>query len=127
MIFGGIPELFPELRLAYLEAGAGWVPYWMDRMDREYKLRAVEAPLLRAKPSDYVRSGRVYFSCEADEHTLPAVIQAVGEDVLLYASDYPHWDMDFPDSVRELWERTDLSPQARRKILAENARRLYRL
>ncbi|MBI3304503.1 MAG: amidohydrolase [Deltaproteobacteria bacterium] len=127
IVFGGVPELFPRLRLAFLEAGAGWVPYWMDRMDREYKLRAVEAPLLRAKPSEYIRSGRLYFSCEADETTLPAVLQAVGEDVVLYASDYPHWDMDYPDSGRELWERTDLSPHARRKILGENARRLYHL
>jgi predicted TIM-barrel fold metal-dependent hydrolase len=99
----------------------------MDRMDREYRLRAVEAPLLRAKPSEYIRSGRLYFSCEADERMLPAVIQLLGEDVLLYASDYPHWDMDYPDSARELWERTDLSPQVRRKILGENARHLYHL
>jgi hypothetical protein len=96
-------------------------------MDREYKLRAVEAPLLRARPSEYIRSGQLYFSCEAEETTLPAVFQAVGEDVLLYASDYPHWDMEYPDSARELWERSDLSSQARRKILGENARRLYQL
>jgi predicted TIM-barrel fold metal-dependent hydrolase len=51
----------------------------------------------------------------------------MSEDVLLYASDCPHWDMDYPDSARELWERSGLSPQARHKILGENARRLYQL
>jgi predicted TIM-barrel fold metal-dependent hydrolase len=127
MIFGGVPELFPQLRLLYLEAGAGWVPYWMDRMDREYKLRAVEAPRCKVKPSEYIRSGRLFFSCEADESLLPAVAAAVGEDVLLYASDYPHWDMDYPDSARELWERNDLSERLKHKILGENAQRVYSL
>ena len=127
MIFGGVPELFPKLQVMYLEAGAGWVPYWMDRMDREYKLRAVEAPLCKTKPSDYVRSGRLFFSCEADESLLPAVAAAVGEEVLLYASDYPHWDMDYPDSAKELWERNDLSERLKRKILGQNAQRVYGL
>jgi predicted TIM-barrel fold metal-dependent hydrolase len=127
MIFGGIPELFPKLRLMYLEAGAGWVPYWMERMDHEYKLRAVEAPLCKTKPSDYIRSGRIFFSCEAEESLLPVVVDKIGEDTLLYASDYPHWDMDFPDSAKELWERNDLSERTRRKILGENAKQVYGL
>jgi predicted TIM-barrel fold metal-dependent hydrolase len=127
MIFGGIPELFPQLRLMYLEAGASWVVYWMERMDREYKLRAVEAPLCKAKPSDYIRSGRLFFSCEADECLLPVVASTIGEGGLLYASDYPHWDMDYPDSARELWERNDLSEHLKRKILSENAQRVYGL
>jgi hypothetical protein len=127
MIFGGIPELFPQLRLMYLEAGASWVPYWMERMDREYKLRAVEAPLCRVNPTEYVCSGRIFFSCEASESLLPVVVSKIGEDVLLYASDYPHWDMDYPDSARELWARNDLSERLKRKILGENARRVYKL
>src|SRR5213083_2768534 len=72
IVFEGIPERFPDLRLAFLEAGAGWAPYWMERMDDEYDKRGeVEAPALRKKPSDYVRSGKIYFSCEADEWLLP--------------------------------------------------------
>jgi predicted TIM-barrel fold metal-dependent hydrolase len=127
MVFGGVPELFPRLRLLYLEAGVGWVPYWMERMDREYELRAVEAPLCKLKPSEYIRGGRLFFSCEAGERLLPAAAAMVGEDVLLYASDYPHWDMDYPDSAKELWERNDLGERLKRKILGENAQRAYNL
>src|SRR5439155_1341043 len=57
MIFEGVVERFPDLRLAFLEAGAGWAPYWMERMDDEYAKRGeVEAPALKKKPSEYVRS-----------------------------------------------------------------------
>ncbi len=51
LMYGGIPEKFPKLRIAFLECGIGWVPYWMYRMDEEYEKRASEAPLLKAKPS----------------------------------------------------------------------------
>lgn len=61
---------------------------------------------------------------EADESLIPTVAAMIGEDVLLYASNYPHWDMDYPDSAKELWERTDLSERVKRKILGENARRV---
>jgi predicted TIM-barrel fold metal-dependent hydrolase len=74
-----------------------------------------------------VCSGRIFFSCEASESLLPVVVSKIGEDVLLYASDYPHWDMDYPDSARELWARNDLSERLKRKILGENARRVYKL
>ena len=58
---------------------------------------------------------------------LPAVIEALGPDFVMYASDYPHWDGEFPESTRALRSRTDISESARRKILAENARRFYGL
>ncbi len=64
---------------------------------------------------------------EADESLIPTVAAMIGEDVLLYASNYPYWDMDYPDSAKELRERTDLSERVKRKILGENARRVYRL
>ena len=83
--------------------------------------------MCKARPSEYIRGGRIFFSCEADESLLPAVATTVGEDVLLYASDYPHWDMDYPDSAKELWERNDLSERLKRKILGENALRVYGL
>ncbi len=128
IVFEGIPERFPRLRLAFLEAGAGWVPYWMERMDDEYAKRGeAEAPLLKKKPSEYVRSGAVYFSCEADEWLLPQAVRLVGENQIVYASDFPHWDHSFPASIKEIRERGDLSDAQKRKILADNARRLYTL
>jgi hypothetical protein len=128
VVFEGIPERFPDLRIAFLEAGCGWAPYWMERMDDEYDKRGeVEAPVLKKKPSEYVRSGRIYFSCEADEWLMPQAVKLVGEDQIVYASDFPHWDHSFPGSIEEIRSRGDLSDGVKRKILGENCRRLYKL
>ncbi len=127
IVLEGVPERFPRLRLAFLEAGAGWAPYWMERMDDEYAKRASEAPGLRRRPSEYVRGGTIYFSCEAGEWLLPEAVRLVGEDQIVYASDFPHWDHSYPASLDELRTRGDLTEGQKRKILGDNARRLYRL
>src|SRR5947209_5089447 len=128
IVFEGIPERFPDLRIAFLEAGAGWAPYWMERMDDEYDKRGeVEAPVLKKKPSDYVRSGKIYFSCEADEWLLPQALERVGENQIVYASDFPHWDHSFPGSIDEIRDRPDLTDEQKRKVLADNCRTLYKL
>ena len=128
MMFDGIPVRFPELKLAFLEAGAGWVPYFLQRMDEEWEKRGhVEATILTRSPTEYVRAGPIYFSCEADEPLLPQAAQWVGDDRIFYASDYPHWDHSYPRSVHELGERTDLTEAQKRLVLADNARRFYGL
>ena len=128
VIFEGVPERFPDLRLAFLEAGAGWAPYWMERMYDEYAKRgAVEAPVLRKKPSDYVRGGKIWFSCEADEWLLPQALKLVGENQIVFASDFPHWDHSYPGSIDEIRDRGDLTDVQKRKILYDNGRRLYGL
>jgi predicted TIM-barrel fold metal-dependent hydrolase len=127
IVFEGVPERFPDARIAFLEAGCGWAPYWMERMDDEYAKRAPEAPVLKKKPSDYVRSGKIYFSCEADEWLLPQAVKLIGENQIVYASDFPHWDHSWPASIDEIRQRGDLNDTQKRKILADNARRLYRL
>jgi len=127
IVFEGIPERFPDLKIAFLEAGCGWAPYWMERMDDEYAKRAPEAPNLKKKPSDYVRSGKIYFSCEADEWLLPQAVKLVGENQIVYASDFPHWDNSYPQSLEEIRDRGDLGETQKRKILSDNARRLYGL
>jgi predicted TIM-barrel fold metal-dependent hydrolase len=127
LVFEGVPERFPDLKLAFLEAGCGWAPYWMERMDDEYAKRAAEAPVLKKKPSEYVRSGNIYFSCEADEWLLPQAVKLVGENQIVYASDFPHWDNSYPDSLDEIRNRGDLGDAQKRKILGDNARRLYAL
>ncbi|MBI4490965.1 MAG: amidohydrolase [Deltaproteobacteria bacterium] len=123
----GVPEKFPRLRIAFLEAGCGWVPYWMERLDEEYEKRNDELPLLKAKPSEYMRSGRIFYSFEPDEGTVPYVIDRMGEDVLLYASDFPHWDSGYPHTVKKVVERQDISEGQKKKLLGENARRFYNL
>ena len=97
-------------------------------MDDEYAKRGeVEAPALKKKPSDYVRSGKIYFSCEADEWLLPQALKLCGENQIVYASDYPHWDHSYPASLDEIRERGDITETQKRKLFADNARRLYGL
>ena len=126
-IYGGLFEKFQRLRIGFMEAGCSWLPFWMDRMDEEWSKRKAEAPLCRKKPSDYLRSGQLFFAAEGDEKSVPEVIRRLGNDIVFYASDVPHWDHDFPDNIRELATREDLSVESKRKILYENTRRLYEL
>src|SRR3989442_9584107 len=87
IVFEGIPERFPDLRIAFLEAGAGWAPYWMERVDDEYDKRGeVEGPVLKNKPRDYLRSGNIYFSCAANEWLLHPALAPVSEKQNLFPS-----------------------------------------
>lgn len=126
LMFAGVPEVFPNLRLAVLEGCCGWVPFMMDRMDEEFELRGWrEAPLLKAKPSEYLRSGQFFIGLEPEESTIPYIIERIGADKLLFASDYPHWDSSWPAAARIFLERSDISDADKRTILAENPQRFY--
>ena len=60
LMYGGIAERFPKLRISFLECGVGWVPYWIERMDEEWEKRGkVEAPHCKHKPSEYISSGQL--------------------------------------------------------------------
>ena len=125
VVLGGVLEKFPRLVVGFMEAGCGWLPFWMEHMDEEYEKRKHEAPLLQRDPSEYVKNGRVYVGCEPEEKMMPIAAQWIGEGQLLYASDYPHWDSDWPNTVRTIRDRTDLSEELKRKVLGENALRFY--
>jgi predicted TIM-barrel fold metal-dependent hydrolase len=128
VIVGGVVERFPGLRFAFLEGGVGWVPYWMDRLDEEVEKRgAAEAPYLTMRPSEYIKSGRFYFGVECEEKTIPDGVRWGLEDTLLYSSDYPHWDGDWPHTIAAVRERDDLSADVKRKMLHDNAARFYKL
>jgi len=126
LMYGGIAERFPKLRIAFLECGVGWIPYWIERMDEEWEKRGkVEAPLCKKKPSEYVKQGNWFFAMEPEEETLPYVIERIGDDKIVFASDYPHWDGMFPYVVSTIRGRKDISDQAKARVLGENAKRFY--
>ena len=127
IVCGGVLEQFPDLRVLFLEAGCGWVPYWAERLEEHYERRAAEMPLMKKEPLDYITGGGCWFSTEPDERWLPAAIATVGDDLILYSSDYPHTDSKFPESVRAVRERDDISEESKVKVLGENAARFYRL
>ena len=71
-------------------------------MDEEWEKRGkVEAPLCKQKPSEYIKHGNWFFATEPEEETLPYVIERIGDDKILFASDYPHWDGMFPYVVQD--------------------------
>jgi uncharacterized protein len=125
-IVGGVFERFPNLRVAYLEAGVGWVPYFMDRLDEDVEKRgAEEAAYLTRLPSEYIRGGNIFFGVECGEKTLADGVRWGLEDTMLYSSDFPHWDGDWPHTVSTIRGREDLSADVKAKILHGNAARFY--
>jgi len=83
-------DRFPKLKLVLLESGAGWIGYWLDRLDgvSTSTFLGGRAPL-KLRPSDYFRR-QVWISGDPDERTLPAMMQTYGADRFFWASDYPH-------------------------------------
>ena len=126
-VTNGLGERFPKLPVVWIEGGLAWVPFLMQRLDHEYMLRSSEYPLLKKKPSDYMR-GMYYASqpMEADNlRALACTFEIINaETQLLYASDYPHWDFDLPSRI---WDLPFLSEKAKHNILGGNAARLFKL
>lgn len=130
VVLDGILDVFPNLKIAFLEAGAGWIPYMMDRLDEKYHVdRKLKQFQLKKKPSEYIRSGNVYVTCELEEAILDTVVREFGENGLMYPSDFPHEKEsdEFAHDIPDFLERPDLAASAKTKILAENAKRFYRL
>jgi len=126
-VINGMGERFPKLPVIWIESGLAWVPFLMQRLDHEYMLRPSEAPLLKKKPSDYMRD--MYYSSQpieiADRAALECTFRMIhAETQLLYSSDYPHWDFDLPSAIHDL---PFLTEKARHNIMGGNAARLFRL
>ncbi|HTP82272.1 MAG TPA: amidohydrolase family protein [Alphaproteobacteria bacterium] len=124
-IINGIPERFPKLKVIWVESGLAWVPFLMQRLDSEYMMRSSEAPLLKRKPSDYMRE--MYYTSQPLETSNMKLTEATFEAInaetqLLFASDWPHWDFDLPNSITHL---PFLTEKAKRNILGLNAARLF--
>lgn len=124
VVCGGVMDRFPKLKFAFLEGGAGWLPFWLDRMEEHFERLGNQ---VAAKHSPRVYAGRdtFFISVEPDESTIAYVAERVGREHLLFASDYWHWDAKFPNSVRAITERPDLSPALQRALLDDNPARLY--
>jgi uncharacterized protein len=128
VIMNAVPLKFPKLKLAFLEIGVTWLPYYLDRLDDHWDIRgALETPWLTEKPSDVVRNAHMFFSIEAEETLLPQTFAYLGDEHFLYASDVPHWDSDFPRTLDHFWERDDLATESKEKVLHHNPQRLFGL
>jgi predicted TIM-barrel fold metal-dependent hydrolase len=126
LMYGGIPEKFPKLRIGVFNAGIGWVPFLMERMDKDFEGRSQEeAPFLKSTPSNHIMGGNWYFATTYNEQSLPYVLETVGESQIIFGSAYPEADGLFPAAVKSVRQRTDISEGAKKKILGENAKALF--
>jgi predicted TIM-barrel fold metal-dependent hydrolase len=89
----------------------------LERLDEHVKARDAQA----VSPSEFARRGRLFFSCEPDVAGLGRVAESVGVDAILYASDYPHGDGKWPETVSAFRSIPGLNENARQKILGANA------
>jgi predicted TIM-barrel fold metal-dependent hydrolase len=128
IIYGGLLERFPGLRVAFLEAGCGWVPFWLHRMDEHWenstKRNFGVHHVLTQPPSEYFRR-QCYVSADANEYMLPQVIELIGDDHIVFTTDYPHPDSPWPHAAEEFLAIEGVSDESKAKILWDNALALY--
>jgi predicted TIM-barrel fold metal-dependent hydrolase len=125
MLAAGMFERYPRLKCAVLEAGSNWIVAWLDRLDHKYRVMAHQTPI-RMEPSAYFYR-QCLISADPDESVTAQMVEHLGADYFIWASDYPHIDASF-GVVRELKDRLAPLPEdARRKVLGLNAQRFYRL
>jgi len=123
ILFGGALERYPNLRVVIGEAGIGWLPYALERFDYEWEDQFRD--LLPRPPSEYWR--RQMFATFQIDRTGLENLHRIGAETVMWGSDFPHPDGTWPDS-REILrpQLTDIAHADQRKLLFENAARLYR-
>ncbi len=124
LIWFGVLERFPRLTVVHVEADAGWLPYWLQRMEQHWEFSGnAEHPELRMSPTEYFKRN-VFVAARGDERTLPAVVELVGDENLLFNTDYPHPDGTFPWGMESLVAQP-ISDESKRRILWDNGLRAF--
>ena len=128
LVSEGVFDRFPTLRVALIESGCTWLPSLLWRFDKEWKGLRRETPWVRQPPSTYIREHvrltLAPFDAPSDpQYVLQFVDQVGSEELLMFATDYPHWHDDtLPDA-----HHGGLPAALRHKMLYDNARTFYRL
>jgi len=127
LVFGGVLERFPELRVVSAENDVGWIPHFMHRMDHGFEKYSSMLPdKLSLHPSEYVR--RQVSATFQNDPVVAATWELFGEDNYMWASDFPHSDSTFPESHAWIDKNFETAPEAiRRKIVYTNAVELYQM
>jgi predicted TIM-barrel fold metal-dependent hydrolase len=130
VIAGGILDRYPNIKIGFSETGHGWLPYWVLRLDSQIHYVKGSVRPIKHLPSEYVKMGRVF--CAIESHEGPkmtkAVIDVLGDGCLMYASDFPHPECDWPNSVDNVikW-KSELGEAALKKLLGSNAQAYLRM
>jgi len=127
LVCNGVFDKYPHLKFAILESGWSWLPHLLWRLDQNYRSLHQEIPWVKRLPSEHIRE-RVKFSTQptedfSTENWLRLIDMLETDRLLVFATDYPHWDFDSPVASIP----RDLPPDLRHRIFYENARELYNL
>ena len=124
LIFSGAPERYPNLKIVIGEAGLGWIPYVLQHMDLEWEDQFKD--ILKMKPSEYWYR-QCYATYQSDVIGIK-LLKELGEDNVMWGSDFPHPDGIWPDSKEFIDRELGPLPAAvRQKVVRDNAAKLYRL
>jgi predicted TIM-barrel fold metal-dependent hydrolase len=123
LIVGGVLERFPTLKVGFMESGCGWLPYWLHRLDEHYETLHRYMPDVKMKPTEYFKR-QCWIASEGEEADLGSVLRYVGDDRVVWASDYPHFDCKLPGSL-EWCKQSGLSEEVLEKLVWKNAAALY--
>jgi predicted TIM-barrel fold metal-dependent hydrolase len=128
IICSGMLERFPDLKIVSVESGAGWIPFILEALDYEMSENAPnDRAAMSMLPSEYFKR-QIYATTWFEKTNLPQLVAAVGEDNIMFETDFPHPTCLYPDPLGVAAENMrDLTPTARNKILGGNAKQLYRL
>jgi len=130
LILSGIFDRFPDINMVSVESGCGWIPFILEALDYEMSENAPdELKQMKKMPSEYFRSNMyATFWFENNRNRLPDLIDAVGEDRILFETDFPHPTCLYPSPLEAVETKMATLPAgARAKIMGENARALYRV
>jgi predicted TIM-barrel fold metal-dependent hydrolase len=128
LYFNGIFDRFPLIKIAFLESGIGWLPYWLHRLQsHKLLMQDNETQNIKKDPFEVLREN-IYISCDPDEELLEFVIGKLGAQKIVLGSDFPHPDCLFPEAIERFFkEARGVLPEDLSKILDKNPRKLYNL
>lgn len=126
LIFGGVLERHPGVEFVSVESGIGWIPFFLESLDYQ-QIQSIPGSTLPLTPTEYFK--RQMSACFwFEEAGVAGAVAALGEDRVLFETDFPHPTCLYPDGLTQAATAVNsLPPSARRKVMGDNARRLYRL
>ncbi len=124
MVFSGVLDRFPELKIGVAEFEAGWLPHFLWIADHKQRIRPRASMLLERRPSEYFKDNM--WITVIEDPLIPTLVSSFGSDHVMWSSDYPHVESTWPRS-HEYMDRAlkDVSVETRRKITRDNALDLF--
>jgi predicted TIM-barrel fold metal-dependent hydrolase len=140
MLFNGVFERFPNLKVGFLEGGVSWFLTCVERCERSYegfRPYDAESALIHLETGEkvgayirkHIKAGRIFIGCEGDEPDLSHAVKVIGSEPFVFSSDFPH-EVDYGTcrrEIQELLENEELSETAKEGISYKNAERFYNL